>query len=167
MRAPLFLLVAAAALSSAAVAQDLLQVGPHRYQWDASWGRPFEAGAFGAKGEGPVEMGNTHGCMVVRQDGHILVNTDKEHAVVVFSPEGEVVATWGEEFRGGLHGMCHRVEDGKEVLYLAHTRRSEVVKTTVDGKVLWTIGWPEQSGIYKNARQYNPCLLYTSDAADE
>ena len=51
MRAPLFLLVAAAALSSAAVAQDLLQVGPHRYQWDASWGRPFEAGAFGAKGE--------------------------------------------------------------------------------------------------------------------
>ncbi len=129
------------------------------YEWDARWGRPLPAAAFGGEGAGSVEMGNTHGCMVVRQDGNILVNTDREHAVVVFSPAGEVVGSWGKEFRGGLHGMCHRVEDGKEVLYLAHTRRSEVVKTTVDGKVLWTIGWPEQSGIYENAGQYNPTAV--------
>jgi sugar lactone lactonase YvrE len=152
-------LAALVAFSTVAVAQDLIEVGPHRYRWDASWGRPFAAGDFGLDQEGTVELGNTHGCMVVRGDGNILVNTDKDHAVVVFSPDGEVVSTWGKEFHGGLHGMCLRKENGKEVLYLAHTRRHEVVKTTIDGKVLWTIGWPEQSGIYKGPGQYRPTAV--------
>jgi len=136
-----------------------VSAGEHLFEWDTRWGRPLEAAALGAADEGAVELGNTHGCMVVDRSGHVLVNTDKAHAVVVFRPDGTVAARWGEEFRGGLHGMCHRVEAGAEVLYLAHTRRHEVIKTTLDGKVLWTIGWPEASGIYKNAGQYAPTAV--------
>lgn len=135
------------------------EVGPHRFHWDESWGRPYDAEALGKDGDQKVELGNTHGCMVRRGNGNILVNTDTEHAVVEFSPEGEIVRTWGKEFHGGLHGMCLRVEDGKEVLYLAHTRRHEVVKTTIDGDVLWTIGWPKQSGVYDDEGQYKPTAV--------
>lgn len=144
---------------AAATAQGPYSVGGVSYLWDESWGQRFDGKDLGKKDAGAVELGNTHGCMVVRKDGNILANTDTEHAVVVFSPEGKIVETWGKEFRGGLHGMCLREEDGKEVLYLAHTRRHEVVKTTIDGLVLWTIGWPEQSGIYKNAGQYKPTAV--------
>lgn len=119
------------------------------YSWVPDWGRLADA----------KEIGNTHGCMVVDRAGNILANSDTEDAVMVFAPDGKLLRAWGKEFQGGLHGMCLRVEDGKEVLYLAHTRRHEIVKTTIDGKVLWTIGWPEASGIYQNEGQFNPTAV--------
>lgn len=152
----------AATMSVSAIGQTPIQVAGKSYTWDTAWGQQFEAKSLGQKDAGQVELGNTHGCMVVQKNGNILVNTDTEHAVVVFSPDGEVVGMWGKEFRGGLHGMCLREEGGKEVLYLTHTRRHEVVKTTIDGKVLWTIGWPKQSGIYKQEGQYNPTAVAVS-----
>lgn len=126
-----------------------LGTGAHRYGW---------VPGFGALEDGK-ELGNTHGCMVVDRRGRILCNTDTEQAVVVFSSEGKLLGGWGKEFRGGLHGMCLRQERGEEFLYLAHTGRHEVVKTTIDGKVLWTIGWPEAAGIYENEGQYRPTAV--------
>ncbi|MFK7741633.1 MAG: hypothetical protein AB8H80_15050 [Planctomycetota bacterium] len=159
-----------------AAAPIVVKVGTSSYDWDLGWGRPVPSTSLA--GDAPadttaakttpanttaagktVEIGNTHGCLVVRSNGNILANTDTEHAVVEFSPEGRIVQTWGKEFRGGLHGMCHRVEAGQEVLYLAHTRRHEVVKATIDGKVLWTIGWPKQSGVYEKEGQYKPTAV--------
>jgi hypothetical protein len=159
MRNFMFGVVAAASLVGSLSAQHSIKVGKAIYSWDSQWGRQFDGKALGIKAEGRVELGNTHGCMVVRKDGNILVNTDTAHAVVVFSPEGKIVDAWGKEFQGGLHGMCLREEEGKEVLYLTHTRRHEVVKTTIDGKVLWTIGWPKASGVYKSEGQYNPTAI--------
>ena len=140
-------------------AQQAVEIAGHRYEWDPRWGRPVAASALGRDGEGEVELGNTHGCIVLRNNGNLLANTDTEHAVIEFTPDGRIVSTWGKQFHGGLHGMCHRVEDGHEVLYLAHTRRHEVVKTTIDGKVLCTIGWPKESGVYRDAGQYKPTAV--------
>ncbi len=143
--------VLAAALAAPIAAQDgpVLGSGDHTYRWVAGWARTADG----------KELGNTHGCMVVDRQGRVLANTDTEHAVVAFGQDGKTVARWGKEFRGGLHGMCLRVEDGKEVLYLAHTGRHEVVKTTIDGKVLWTIGWPKESGCYEQEGQYRPTAV--------
>lgn len=122
--------------------------GAVAYHWDRGWPTGAKAG-----------LGNTHGCMVVDRGGNLLVNTDTEAAVVVFSPSGSIVTTWGKEFHGGLHGMLLREENGQEVLYLAHTRRHEVVKTTIDGKVLWTLGWPAASGVYDKEEQFVPTAV--------
>jgi DNA-binding beta-propeller fold protein YncE len=146
---------AAPEVPAAAPAQ--LGSGQYQYTWVSNWGR---------LGEGK-ELGNTHGCLVVTKAGTILANTDTEHAIVEYAADGRILRTWGKEFQGGLHGMCLVEEPveaaGKtttqEVLYLAHTRRHEIVKTTLDGKVLWTIGWPEQAGIYENENQYNPTAV--------
>jgi hypothetical protein len=119
------------------------------YAWVKGWGVL----------EGGKDLGNTHGCLVVDKDGNVLANTDTEHAVMTFSAEGKLLRAWGKEFQGGLHGMCLRDEGGEQVLYLAHTRRHEIVKTKLDGTVLWTLGWPEASGIYQNEGQYNPTAV--------
>jgi hypothetical protein len=119
------------------------------YAWVADWGRLADG----------KELGSTHGCLQVDQDDNVLANTDTEHAVIVFSPDGKVLRSWGKEFHGGLHGMCVRTEGDRQVLYLAHTRRHEVVKTTMDGTVLWTIGWPQASGVYENEAQFNPTAV--------
>ena len=142
---------AAAAVPVAVPAAEPVIVGEgaHRYRWVPDWGR---------LGDGK-ELGSTHGCVAVARDGTIFANTDTEHAVIAFAPDGRILGSWGKEFHGGTHGMCLVEEDGAEVLYLAHTRRHEVVKTTRDGKVLWTLGWPQASGIYENEGQFLPTAV--------
>jgi hypothetical protein len=137
--------------AAAALPKDVaaLGVGKWRYQWVRDWGR-LDAGK---------DLGNTHGCLVVDRQGRIFANTDTEQAVVIFSADGRVLGSWGKEYRGGLHGMTLRVEDGTEYLYLVHTSRHEVLKTTLDGKVLWTLGWPEASGIYAKEADYRPTAV--------
>lgn len=143
------LLLAVCLLSIPLIAQNeapILDAGEHRYRWVDSWGKLPDG----------QRLGNTHGCMVVDGKGRLYVNTDTERAVMVFAPTGELVDSWGAEFKGGLHGMTIRKEGDQEFLYLAHTHRGEVVKTTLDGKVLWRIGWPEESGQYEKKGQYRP-----------
>jgi len=136
---------------NAAPAKDLVpgSIPGASYAWVKDWGRL----------DGGKDLGNTHGCLVVDKDGNVLANTDTEHAVMTFTADGKLLRAWGKEFQGGLHGMCLRVEDGEQALYLAHTRRHEIVKTKLDGTVLWTLGWPEASGVYQDEGQYNPTAV--------
>lgn len=115
------------------------------FEWVEDWPKP-----------GDLELGNTHGCMVWSREGHLYVNTDSENAVVVFDREGNVVKTWGGELKGGLHGMDIVLEGEREFLYLSHLGRHEVLKTTLDGEVIWTLGYPAASGHYEDAGQYKP-----------
>lgn len=132
-----------------AVAAESAAAPLPKWKWVDAWARMPEG----------KEIGSTHGCMCVDREGRIYANTETEQAVLVFAPDGKLVMSWGKEYRGGLHGMTLRVEDGVEYLYLAHTGRHEVLKTTLDGKVLWAIGWPEASGIYANDGEYHPTAI--------
>jgi sugar lactone lactonase YvrE len=130
----------------------ILGEGKHRYEWQSGWGRLPDN----------KELGNTHGAMVIDDKGRLLANSDVS-AMLVFGADGKVASSWGNEYRGGLHGMCRRVENGKEVLYLVHTSRHEALKASIDGKVEWTIGWPQASGIYEKEEQFNPTSIAVAD----
>lgn len=121
----------------------------HRYRWVPDWLQLPEG----------MTLGNTHGCVAVDSKGRIFFNADAKHAVVVVAPDGKVESTWGEEWAGGLHGMAIVQEKDGEFCYLAHTGRHEVAKATLDGKVLWTIPYPEASGLYKDKNQYKPTAI--------
>jgi hypothetical protein len=126
-----------------------LGAGSQTYVWSTAWSAKTAE----------TQLGNTHGCVQVDSRGRVLVNTDGTDAVVVFSPEGERLAGFGAELAGGLHGMQLRVEDGREVLYATHTGRSEALKLSLEGEVLWRVGWPEASGHYANAGEYRPTSI--------
>ena len=69
MRNFMFGVVATASLVGSLSAQHSIKVGKAIYSWDSQWGRQFDGKALGIKAEGRIELGNTHGCMVVRKDG--------------------------------------------------------------------------------------------------
>ena len=123
--------------------------GAHRYRWQSGFGQ-LPAG---------MAFGNTHGGIVTDKQGNVYMNTDSEHAVIVFTPAGEFLRSWGKEFRGGLHGMAIVAEGDQEFLLLAHTARHEVVKTTLAGQVLWAKGFPQTAGIYQKPDQYLPTAV--------
>jgi len=58
------------------------------------------------------------------------------------------VKSWGKEFRGGAHGLFIQKEAGTEFLYLCDIRRGLVVKTTLNGEEVFTLGYPSESAEY-------------------
>ncbi|HEX9795207.1 MAG TPA: hypothetical protein VGC54_14580 [Planctomycetota bacterium] len=123
-----------------------LGTGKHTYEWVADWVK-LPAGR---------TLGNTHGCMVSDSKGRIVVNTDTEHAVLLFDADGRLLNSWGKELAGGAHGMAVLKEGESEFLYLTHTGRGELLKCTLEGEVLWRLGVPTESGHYENPNQYKP-----------
>lgn len=105
--------------------------------------------------------GDTHG---LTQDakGNIYVahtvhgSSKSPDAVLVFNRKGEFQRSWGAEFRGGAHGLDIRDEGGTEFLYHCDTRRRRVVKTTLDGEVVWERGMPKEAGVYASENRYCP-----------
>jgi hypothetical protein len=137
-------------------ATPILGAGGHRYAWVPGWGRRPDG----------KDLGNTHGCVAVDAAGRIYVNTDTEDAVMVFAADGELLSTWGKDWKGGLHGMTLHREGDTEYLYLAHTSRHEIAKTTLEGEVLWTLGAPEEAGIYGEKKAFNPTSVAVAANGD-
>lgn len=118
--------------------------GAHTYEVTHDWGElPAD-----------IKYGNTHG---VCQDSqgriyvHHTVNAASESSdsMVVFDPSGKFIKSWGKDFKGGAHGLHIRKEGNTEFLYLCDTKRGLVVKTTLDGEEVFTLGYPSQAEPYK------------------
>jgi len=144
----------ALALATYAVTQELesrrpMGEGEHVYRWVADWVQLPEG----------MRIGNTHGCVVTDAAGRVYFNTDTEHAVMIFDSDGKYVDSWGEELRGGLHGMSIVEEHGTQYLYLTHTGLHKVFKATLEGEILWELGWPEESGVYAKQDEYKPTSI--------
>lgn len=124
--------------------KPILGEGEHRYEATHDWGElPSN-----------IKYGNTHG-VVEDSQGHIYVHhtvndaSESHDTMVVFDSKGKFVKSWGKDFKGGAHGL-HIAKEGKtEFLYLCDTKRSLVVKTTLSGEEVFTLGYPNESEAYK------------------
>ena len=101
-------------------------------------------------------LGPCHGGVVLDKAGNIYVTTDTPRGIVVFSPKGKYLRTVGPT---SIHGLELRDENGVEYLYCARPSEHEVVKLKLDGTQEWAIKYPEEAGICKDAKGFNPCAV--------
>jgi sugar lactone lactonase YvrE len=118
--------------------------GAHTYEVTHDWGAlPAD-----------IKYGNTHGVCEDSQ-GHIYVHhtvnaaSESSDSMVVFDAQGKFIKSWGKDFKGGAHGLHIRKEGTTEFLYLCDTKRGLVVKTTLNGEEVFTLGYPGQAEPYK------------------
>ncbi len=117
--------------------------GGHTYECVHDWLVPPEG----------MVWGDTHGVCQDEQ-GFIYVahtvhpSSMRGEAVVVFDSNGKFVRAFGEEFRGGAHGLDLRRENGQEFLYHCDINRCKVVKTTLAGEAVWSHGYPREDSAY-------------------
>ena len=118
--------------------------GKHTYEAIHDWGE-LPAG---------IKYGNTHG-VVEDAQGQIYVHhtvhasSEIPDSMVVFDEKGKFVKSWGKEFKGGAHGLHIQKEGSTEYLYLCDTARGIVMKATLNGEAVYTLGYPDQSEAYK------------------
>jgi hypothetical protein len=133
----------------------VLGADAHTYEWVDGWGQLPAS----------VEYGTTHG---IAEDSHgrIYVHNMSKHGMIVFDPDGKFIESWGEEFEGGAHGITVSKEGGDEFLYLSDMGRRILVKTTLDGEVVWTQEFPKEPGLYKDIQEYRPTEVAVAPNGD-
>lgn len=97
-----------------------------------------------------IRFGDTHG-VTQDSDGRIYIahtvnpSSESADAVAVFDDEGKFIKSWGEAFRGGAHGLDIRQEGHEQFLYHCDVGRRLVVKSNLEGEVLWEKSIPEEA----------------------
>jgi len=117
-----------------------------------------------------IKYGNTHGIV---EDSHgrfyvfhtVNKNSVSTDAMVVFDAKGKFVSSWGSEFAGGAHGLHIQKEGKEEFLYLCDTKRSIVVKTTLEGKEVLRLEYPKESDFYKTGADGKPTRYVPTNLA--
>lgn len=104
--------------------------GSHRYQWIENWARIPAT-------ESGKANGRTHGVCVLKC-GDVIVFNQSQPGIVRFDASGKLLNAWGDRF-GGAHGLTLVEEGGVEYLWLVDQDSAEVVKTTLDGRVVMSI----------------------------
>lgn len=94
--------------------------------------------------------------MVQDQKGRILLLTNEtRNNVLIYDKNGKLLDAWGTEYPGA-HGFTLFNENGADVLFICDNTRHQVIKTTIDGKVLLTLDYPKETGMYEKAEDYVP-----------
>lgn len=94
--------------------------------------------------------------MVQDSKGRIILLTNHtKNNVIVYDKSGELIEVWGTDFPGA-HGLTLNHENGEDFLYIADNSRHEIIKTTLEGKVVLILPYPKDSGKYEMAEQYVP-----------
>lgn len=124
----------------------ILGHGDYRYRVHKEWGNLNPS-------ETPVK--NCHE-MVMDSKGRLIMITDEvKNNIIVYDTSGELLDTWGHEFPGG-HGLTLFDEGGEDILFITDYERGKVFKTTIDGKILFTIDHPANIGIYSPDDPFRP-----------
>lgn len=135
--------------------------GSHRFECIHDWLTP----------PGDILFGDTHG---VAQDAHgriYVAHTVNEaskraSAICVFDEQGQYIESWGDRFKGGAHGLDLRTDNGEEFLYHCDTANRRVVKTKLDGRMVWDLGAPLESGKYNAGEPFIPTNVAFSPNGD-
>lgn len=94
--------------------------------------------------------------MVQDKLGRILLLTNETtNNLIIYDKSGKLIKTWGHEYPGA-HGLTLFNENGEDVLFICDNNRHQVIKTTIDGRVLLTLNYPKETGQYTKEEEYVP-----------
>lgn len=115
-----------------------------------------------------VYIKNCQGMTTDSKGRLILLTDDPRNNVIIFDTSGKIISKWTLNLNA-THGLTvYQDKSGEEFLFITDTSGSEtsVYKTTMDGKVLMTLGYPKESGKYKSHKQYKPSSVLVAGNGD-
>lgn len=126
--------------------QLVLGHNSHQYKLDANWGNLNPK-------QYPVK--DCHEMVQDSQGRILLLTNETKNNVLVYDKSGKLLKTWGTEYPGA-HGLTLSKENGEDFLFISDNNRHQVIKTTIEGKVVMVLDYPKESGHYQKAEQYIP-----------
>lgn len=102
-------------------------------------------------------------CHEMVMDGRgrlIMIGDETKNNILMYDKSGKLLETWGDDYAGG-HGLSIAKEGTEEFLFISDNRvegkdHGRVVKTTLHGDKVMTIGHPSEVGAYEKGDRFVP-----------
>ncbi len=126
--------------------EPIIGHGDFRYSVDTAWGNLDPA---------TTPVNNCHEMVIDKKGRLIMVTDETKNNIIIYDKSGKLLDSWGHEFPGG-HGLTLWNAGGDEFLFICDPNLGKVFKTTLNGKILLTIGHPSEIGIYAKEDPFKP-----------
>jgi hypothetical protein len=116
--------------------------------------------------------------MVMDSRGRLLMLGDNvRNNVLVFDKSGRLLDAWGTQYPGG-HGLTLSKEGEEDFLFIVdcgfylgrsgewERQAGQVLKTTLDGRVVFSLGHPHTLGIYRPEEAFQPTEVAVAPNGD-
>lgn len=132
--------------------------GDYQYKVDKSWAKI-------SANSNPLF--NCHEMVQDSKGRLIMLGDDIRNNILIFDKSGKLLDYWGTAFPGG-HGLTLSKEGGEDFLLIVdcgwyqdktgkwNAQAGQVLKTDLNGRVIFTIGHPRTIGIYKDNEPFMP-----------
>jgi hypothetical protein len=139
-------LIAPSLFNSKKTEDIILGHGSKRYRINTKWSKADVM-------QHPVK--DCHEMVQDKKGRIVLLTNETKNNVLIYDKSGKLLNSWGTEYPGA-HGLTLFNENGDDVLFICDNNRHQVIKTTIDGKVLMTLDYPKETGQYAKAEEYVP-----------
>ncbi|MFK7748925.1 MAG: 6-bladed beta-propeller, partial [Kordia sp.] len=85
--------------------------------------------------------------------------------VIIYDKSGKLLETWGTNYPGA-HGLTLVKENGTDFLLITDYERHQIIKTTMDGKVVFSIDYPLETGKYNSKGDFKPTETAVTENGD-
>ncbi len=112
-----------------------------------------------------MDWGNLDGSATPVNDCHemvqdsqgriVLLTNETKNNIIIYDKSGKLLDKWSNNYRGA-HGLTLWNEGGEDFLFITDLASHKVYKTTMSGKVVMQLDYPEASGLYLKENQYFP-----------
>ena len=85
----------------------------------------------------------------------VLLTNETKNNVIVYNTSGKLIESWGHQFPGA-HGLTIQHNGKEDFLFITDTNTHQVFKTTMDGKILFTINAPKDVPAYEKPEAFVP-----------
>jgi len=118
----------------------------HRYKVDMNWGNlnPLH-----------VPVKDCHEMVLDSKGRIVLLTNHTKNNIIIYDQSGRLIKTWGNAYPGG-HGLTLVKENGEDFLLITDYERHQVIKTTIDGNVIFEIDYPAETGLYASKEEFKP-----------
>lgn len=132
--------------------------GDFKYKVDKSWAKI-------SANSNPIF--NCHEMVQDSKGRLIMLGDNVRNNILIFDKSGKLLDFWGTAFPGG-HGLTLTKEGGEDFLLIVdcgwyqdktgkwNPQAGQVLKTDLNGRVIFTIGHPRTIGIYKDNEPFMP-----------
>lgn len=117
-----------------------------RYRMNVKWG---------ALNPDKFPVNDCHEMIQDRKGRIVLLTNETKNNILIYNKSGKLKESWGHEYPGA-HGLTLHRAGAEEYLFITDTVKHEVYKTTIDGRLLFTIDYPKETGVYKNKDAFVP-----------
>lgn len=136
-------------ISKPPLGDEVIGHGDYRYRVQTEWGD---------LDPDKTPVNNCHEMVQDARGRLVMVGDETRNNVLIYDTSGKLLDTWGSEYPYG-HGLTLWDAGGEEFLFISDNGfdgNAQVVKTTLDGRVVMRLPNPKAIGVYGEEDNYFP-----------